>query len=121
MELKRKLSPEQIIKNQKEHHEQQKEQNLQSVKNFHQLKDDENKSANELFNSINNRICALAEEKMSEAESREAARRLINFCELVVNYKTKQNMQLEKEEECKDKLKNSVETLEKTVKSEETI
>ena len=102
MELKKKLSPERKTET------RQEQQNLQSIKNLHQLTENENKSASELFDSISTRIHALAGAKMSEAESREAARRLISFCQLIIDYKIKRNMQLEKEEKCKDKLENHV-------------
>lgn len=61
---------------------------------------------------------------MSEAESREAARRLISFCQLVIDYKIKRNMQLEKENESKNNPVNSIANSVKTAKmakNEETI
>jgi hypothetical protein len=134
MELKKKLAPEQAIEKQEteteteaapeialencqngehsgkqqEHPELKEKQNLQSVKNLYQLEDRGDKSASELFDSVSNRIRVLAGEKMSEAESREAARRFISFCQLIVDYKIQQNIQSEEEVKSKYKSKNKL-------------
>lgn len=70
-------------------------------------KSNSNRSASELFSSISNRIRILSNNTISETESREAARRFISFCQLLVDYKLKQSMQR----------KNSVKQKNKSVQS----
>jgi hypothetical protein len=115
--------------------EQQKQQDLHCAKNLYQLEDRKNKSANELFNSISNRIHVLAGGKISESESREAARRFISFCQLIVDYKIRQTTQQVEEKAAKANNKNgyksqqpqqkpgaiSVKKSVKTAKSEESV